>query len=141
MEPVQSKAQCPSSKCAPVCHYCGPALATRFVLTGQDVSQIQLHVCWIYICLRHGMHLDLESWINMKAMLGTLAFTDSDVPPATQPVWVTPVSLCDWSLILQPLSQCEWLQSVCVTGPCALQPLRQCERLQSACVTGPWSCY
>ena len=93
---------------------------------------------------------------------------------ATQPVWMTPVSQCDWSLFLL-LTQGEWLLSACVTGPCfcysasvsdscqpvwlvlvsATQPgwvtpvsqcdlslfllLRQCEWLQSVSVTGPWS--
>ena len=78
-------------------------------------------------------------------------------PPVTQPVWVTPVSQCDWSLILQPLSQCEWFLSASVTGPCFCYSARVSDSSQpvwlvldlatqpgwvdipSASVTGPWS--
>ena len=74
--------------------------------------------------------LSQGEWLQSGSVIGscfcyTVRVSDSSQPvrlvldpPAAQPVWVTPVSQCDWSLILQPLSQGEWLQSGSVTGPC-----------------------
>ena len=74
--------------------------------------------------------LSLCEWLLSAGVTGpwssshSASVSDSSQPvrlvlvSATQPVWVTPVSQCDWSLILQPLSQCEWLQSASATGPC-----------------------
>ena len=136
------------------CHYswantghtvCGPS-RTRWDVFQSSCLDI------VSYARRHSICFDLEALINTNTMLVILAFTDSEVslapqpvwvataevPPATQPVWVTiqsasvtdlPATQPFW---VTPVSQCDWFLT--------LQPLNPCEWLQSASVTGPWSC-